>query len=814
MIGRRTGAAATRNRVLLAALAALALLGATACTDDSEWAGAPTEAQVSVEDLDALDLDAAEPADFAARASVEQVSVTGAGPDQQLVLHDADGLAVDVGTTDDQGSLIFRTVAPATGYRVAAANADDADHVPASEPLDVVAVADSTPEQAFYDGQSLEQGFQYLTTRDGTTLSANVTLPGPIEQGPYPTVVEYSGYSPSKPATNLIADRWDDLKESLPAGLTLEQVCELAPFACVAPDQPASLMASALGYAVVSVNMRGTGCSGGAYDFFEPLQVLDGYDIIETVAAQPWVRGNKVGMVGLSYPGISQLFVASTRPPGLAAITPLSVYDDTARGVLAPGGVFNEGFALTWADEVLANAEPYGQGWEQDVVDAGDTVCADNQLLRGQNVDAVSKAQENDYYDPAVADPLNPSLFAADIDVPVFLTGSFQDEQTGGRFPLLFDEFTNAPVTRFSAWNGAHADGFQPANLVEWKTFLDFYVAGELTERSLPAELFLPVIMGEVFGHEMQLPPQRMFEDQPTFEAKRAAYEAEAPIRLRLESGAGDPEQPGTPVATLDVRVPSWPLPGTTATAWYFGPDGTLAPTPPTGDAEGAAASTFAVTPALASLRTWEGDNSGDLFRADVEYDWRHEPDGAATVFVSDPLAADQVLIGSASADLWVRSHTGEADLGVTLSEVRPDGSEVYIQSGTLRGSQRGLAADATELLPLHTNLRADAAPLPTDEFTEARVEILPFGHIVRAGSRLRISVHTPGGDKARWSYILAPQPEGTTIDIGHSAEHPSRLVLPVVAGISGYPATVPPCPGLRAQPCRTFEEYANRDAD
>ena len=49
--------------------------------------------------------------------------------------------------------------------------------------------------------------------------------------------------------------------------------------------------------------MRGTGCSGGAFDFFEQLQSTDGYDAIETIAAQPWVAHHKVGMVGLSYPG-------------------------------------------------------------------------------------------------------------------------------------------------------------------------------------------------------------------------------------------------------------------------------------------------------------------------------------------------------------------------------------------------------------------------------------------------------------------------------------------------------------------------------
>ena len=51
-----------------------------------------------------------------------------------------------------------------------------------------------------------------------------------------------------------------------------------------------------LDYAVVDVNIRGTGCSGGAFDFFERLQGLDGYDVVETVARQPWVLHNKVGM--------------------------------------------------------------------------------------------------------------------------------------------------------------------------------------------------------------------------------------------------------------------------------------------------------------------------------------------------------------------------------------------------------------------------------------------------------------------------------------------------------------------------------------
>ena len=78
------------------------------------------------------------------------------------------------------------------------------------------------------------------------------------------------------------------------------------------PQSGIAVLANLMGFTVVDVNMRGTGCSGGAFDFFEPLQSLDGYDVIETIARQPWVLHNKVGMMGISYGGISQLFTAQT----------------------------------------------------------------------------------------------------------------------------------------------------------------------------------------------------------------------------------------------------------------------------------------------------------------------------------------------------------------------------------------------------------------------------------------------------------------------------------------------------------------------
>src|SRR6202043_2635036 len=155
---------------------------------------------------------------------------------------------------------------------------------------------------------------------------------------PYPTLIEYSGYGYANPA---------------------------------GPENGIAVLANLMGFAVVDVNMRGTGCSGGAFDFFDPLQSLDGYDVIQTIAKQPWVLGNKVGMLGISYGGISQLFTAQLQPPDLAAIAPLSVIDATAT-TLYPGGILNTGFAVPWTKDRVHDAMPAsstgGQAWALDQI--------------------------------------------------------------------------------------------------------------------------------------------------------------------------------------------------------------------------------------------------------------------------------------------------------------------------------------------------------------------------------------------------------------------------------------------------------------
>ena len=98
----------------------------------------------------------------------------------------------------------------------------------------------------------------------------------------------------------------------------------------------------------------------------------------------------------------------------------------------------------------------------------------------------------------------------------------------------------------------------------------------------------------------------------------------------------------------------------------------------------------------------YEATGGGNgVWRADVQYDWQSLPDGTGLGYVTAPLADDTVVVGSGSVDLWMQADAADTDIEVTITEVRPDGTEIYVQSGWLRASQRALDdAASTELHP------------------------------------------------------------------------------------------------------------------
>ena len=698
--------------------------------------------------------------------SVNQAYVTGAQPGTSLRLI-RKGKVVSRKPVGTLGGVVFRRIPAGKGYRVRAADG--------SASRRIAVMSERPPKNTAIYNQTLPAGgYGYAYTRDGTSLALDVRLPGPASDGPYPTLVEYAGYGYANPA---------------------------------GAESGISQLLNLLGFAVVDVNMRGTGCSGGAFDYFEPLQALDGYDIVETVARQPWVLNNRVGMAGVSYGGISQLFVGATRPPHLTAITPLSVIDNTAT-TLYPGGFLNTGFALQWAEDRVDDAKPasptQGQGWANKRIEQGDEICKANQTLHTAAADLIAKIHRNRTYRPRVANPLSPATFVSKIRVPTFMACQFEDEQTGGHCANLADRFTGTNRKWFTFTNGFHIDSLDPETFNRWFDFLELYVAGRRPQLPPAAAAAAPLVYQTVMGVPgVTLPPDPI-QSQPSYEAALSAFQALPSIRVLFDNGAGG--SPGAPYPGFERSFNHFPIPSTRPQSWFFRPNGLMTRKPSKKGSKGGSTS-FTWDKAARPPTDFAGTDTGggDLWTAHPSFDWRQPPAGTAASFVTPPLGRDTAIVGAGAVHAWLRASVPDVDLQVTVSEVRPDGKETYVQSGYLRTSRRKLDPRKSTLLEPVLSLRGeDASKLPKGRFSKLISPLYYQGHMYRAGSRIRVTVSAPVGDQPVWAFAETVPQQNARVTIALSHNRPSRLILPFVPGVTA-PTPLPPCPGLRGEPCRTF---------
>jgi len=742
------------------------------------------------------------PADFSFLPGVESVTVLDAPAGAPLTLYDASGTALVTLIADAMGQAHFAYIPgehlvldPSNfeGVSMADGNVltpgddyviqDDTTDPPLwSQPFRVYAVND-LPLDSFYAEQTLvgihdspltgteddpENGYQYLEMRDGILLGAMIRFPDKVVygDGPYPTVLEYSGYSPSR------TDRMDS----------------------------GTQIANALGFATVSINMRGTGCSGGVFDVFNRAQHADGYDIAEIVAGQDWVLNHQVGMVGLSYPGISQLYVASTNPPSLAAIAPMSTMAD-AWEMQWPGGIYNQGFTRQWVNERDAQSQEGGANWVTKRIDEGDTICEDNLSLSKHSVDFETFLRGMEVRtEPANDRDLN--QLVEQIQAPVFYSGSFQDEQTGAQFGAMLDRFHNSASVKIQIGNGRHPDGYSPHSVYRMFEFLEFYLAERIPEMNPLVRAVGAPEFGNSFGMDSTIFEEDRFTDFTTYAEALAAYEAEPSVRLFFESGAGA-EQVGIPIVRFEENYDTWPTPEAMPIQWFLGPDGGLLDEEPS--TTGADAWRFDPD---AGNQTFFGPLGYQLLVPLWDIDWTRFAEGEVATYTTAPFTESTIVAGPGYADLAIRSPVDDVMVQVTLTEVRPDSMETLVQSGWLRLAHRA-ATEGDDLRLNRSYSQEDFSPVPVDEWVQARVAIPSVAHPIRAGSALRIAISTPGRDHGTWEFEPPAYDSPPTFELGYGAGQLSSLTLATLPGID-IPEDWPPCPSLRGQPCRADDAPPN----
>ncbi len=763
--------------------------------------------------------------------SIDEAWLTGARPgDRITLLRQGQRVAnpANPGVADSLGSLIIRNLRPGRAYRWF----DDSSggRTPAFAVL--APGQNPTTDSPLYASQPMHEGLNYIAMRDGVTLAATVRYPyGQTcsASSPCATVIEYSGYNVAGP-TDPIPPLIDG---------ALRAPCSSCGNRHLLPDSSTdagAVVARVSGFATVSLQMRGTGCSGGAFDLFGYPSDYDAYDAIEIVAHQAWVANHKVGMVGISFSGLSQFPAAGTDPPGLAAIAPMSPTDDLfSTGY--PGGIYNDGFAAEWVDARIDDAkavavsragtlEPrstmpvhsVGQPWTYYEIDAeleasegASSTCLLNQALHEQS-ESLARLVGPQLVAPGKGPGRTPALFdrrsmvdwAAHVRVPVFFSEALQDEQTGPQSAALIDAIPKTTPVFANMVNGGHIDSADPQTISRWLEFLDVYVADKVPAQpnglnTLVLDEFAATASS--VSAEAPLPPLR-FTGAATATVARAEFAAQTPrLRVLFDSGAGA-AGPGNPDSTYSAAFSSWP-PAGKRTTLSFGPDGSLRSRP---SAQRGGATLTLDPEARPRTSLPAGANA---WAADPGWNWSPVPAGDGIAFQTPPFSSPTTIVGPATIDLWVKAAAPVEDFQATVTEVRPQArQEEYVTSGFVRSSNQVDDKDSTALFTDPTYLASEARRLSPDHFTLVRIPIDPIAHTFRAGTELRVVISAPGGDRPVWTFATLDRGQHATVGVGGVTA--SSLTVNEVRDVSAT-SSLPACGTLRGEPCRTYLPEGNQ---
>lgn len=393
---------------------------------------------------------------------------------------------------------------------------------------------------------------------------------------------------------------------------------------------------AARGYAALTVDLRGLGNSGGSNpEPFAPQEGRDGHAVVEWIARQPWCDGN-VGMWGVSYPGITAIATAATRPPHLKAIVPIHATADLHRGVVALGGC-STGFWMRadWGPRMVAyNLLP---PLRQDSAGRWARVWAEH--LAG-----------------------NPPWVTAWSEHPDF------DSYWQSRVAAL-DQIT-CPTFNIGGWRDLYADC----------TPRDFAAIGA------PKKLLLGPWKHEFpdKGREAPWPGlgamERWFDRW--LKGERNGIDTESPVTYFVQGDGGGWR-----------AAPSWPLPEVELRDWFLAADGALS----FGDgpvATGTSDYRYDPTVGMQSL-VWDPwttaldpalprDQSGD--------------DARSLCFTGEPLREPLELSGGATALLELSASALPLHVVVKLSEVAANGRSTLITTGWADLAAHGQAGERVQV--------------------------------------------------------------------------------------------------------------------
>ncbi|MBP1605461.1 MAG: hydrolase CocE/NonD family protein [Acidobacteria bacterium] len=578
-----------------------------------------------------------------------------------------------------------------------------------------------------------------LATAGALALSGQTPGPGDLVHEPRVAV-------PMRDGVTLIADVWRPSREGRFPTLVYR-----TPYGRGRDLTEDSIFRKALarGYAVVSQDVRGRYDSGGEFNpYFQERH--DGYDTIEWAARQPWSTG-EIGTFGLSYPGAVQWLAAIEQPPHLKAMAPAMTFS-TPRNFIYSGGLF-DGSWIAWAwfnispdARVRKNLE--GPRTRKEAATAWDATR--DRMQRTLPLSAMAELRDTaPWYYQWLSHPPEDAWWDA-IDL--------RDK---------YDRVT-AAVLNLSGW---HDETYGPEGATTNFT-------GLIAARRADADPRTRLVMGP-WVHGIPGPEDTKAGDRDFGPTSVIDYD-ELVLRWMdryvrgIDNGVeGEPRVRAFVMGANRWREASaWPLPGTETQTLYLasaareGQPGTLAPTPP---AQPGGRSAFVSNPADPVTDPHEANTGPHDYAA-----LAHRPD--VLVWETAPLDRDLEAVGHITATIHLSCDAPDTDLWVKLYDVGPDGRALNLMSPGLDVLRASAREPGTRQL------------LDPGRVYALELRNLITGNAFTRGHRVRVLLSAtffPHFSRNLQTGLRETAESGetrrATITIHHDAEHPSRIVLPVM---------------------------------
>lgn len=472
------------------------------------------------------------------------------------------------------------------------------------------------------------------------------------------------------------------------------------------------------GYAVVVVDVRGTGASFGIRDALRsPQEREDFAEIAQWIAEQPWSDGT-IGCTGISYLGAAAVFLASTGHPAVKAIAPLFAVTDIYTDQLYVGGVLSTIWTGRY-DELMTALDhddrpalrqfayygnPAFQGPQPVDEDTDGHLLAQALQQHRSNCRLADMAPELPFqhdavlHDPGLTlDVCSPGHYARQIpvDVAVYSISGWYDgagysNSAITRFltlphhqhRLLIGPWDHGARTNVSPWR--EQPGAQFPVLAEVLRFFDHHLRG----------------MDTGLQHEK---PVHFFT---LHDEKWQAADTWPPV----------PQQTGLHPAA----------------------DGQLLT-----HASTAGSDSYQVDFSVSTGTQTRLERLGAVGVEDYYADWS-ERQAQYLHYTTAALAAPAELSGHATASLLLASSQSDAAIYVYLSEVLADGSCRYVTEGNLRALHREGLSDSADYVaswPVNRYDRSTAKLLVPGEPARLLFALLPVSWTFAAGSRIRVSI-------------------------------------------------------------------------